>query len=652
MDYIQQPPVVQQVSKMVSDSLQCQVERDLKFPIITGMQGVGKTRAGQEVCRAISSSSVKVGYISNAKLLRLGEPYEIESCLAWALIMAFLPNFTPPPGMHYDMNMVMNKAKKDFGNKNVSLVIQIDEYRTNVPAINLLLVGCVTILTKSAFHVVVVLTGIKPVIDVSPNKLGSKFHVVPFVLNPLVPLADETISAFSKALQIKQGVKLCQDLQTLLLVCGGYPASMVAAIEQLKGITDIGIRNYMRESGILPLEHVKTVYDTLVNHLAERYNENRWVDAISSLPTGPPDFSKKDEGKKLSLRSKTLLTRVLLYSLAGVPIEKDNKVIDDVEVTYKNMEQSGLVTLTKVTSNDSDNYTVSLPLLAMSVMNQYLHVVDFGILDNPFEVGFNPHEKLSIASFAARVRVMIASVGAGKTCTMEQLRPGAIFKNTSGKVLLVKIPNEVKCFELGHLLKNISKSGPIKTGLQGNGVDLPNLDGTMWMAAINEEGVDGGALFSGTFDTKEVLILVLSQSKSLQTTTNVKDSVIQKGKVTDAVEKIVGVQNDWIEKWVSERAKAENKEVVVVYDLFSDRSTGPKFNPTNDIVLPTKKRGRLAAISTTNKQQQDVPVVSIVLTARGEINNAVGPALALRASIKRSDDVQGGNNKVKRGKRG
>ena len=75
------------------------------------------------------------------------------------------------------------------------------------------------------------------------------------------------------------------------------------------------------------------------------------------------------------------------------------------------------------------------------------------------------------------------------------------------------------------------KSGSLATGAKAVGHLLPTDDGTLWLAAPNEKGLDSGVLLSGKFGAQDVLVFLELQSKSLNATTAVDGSVVQNGMV-------------------------------------------------------------------------------------------------------------------------
>ena len=72
---------------------------------------------------------------------------------------------------------VIDKLRRDFS-PDVSVVLHIDEYSRNVPALNLVLAGCVDAAITHRFHVVPVLMGVRPLkADLVPEISGSRLLI-------------------------------------------------------------------------------------------------------------------------------------------------------------------------------------------------------------------------------------------------------------------------------------------------------------------------------------------------------------------------------------------------------------------------------------------------------------------------------------------
>ena len=610
-------PLREMVVEVVQKTMAKSEEREMCFPIITGMMGVGKTRFAQEVCKDLKGPNVIVGYIGDAgDLAGEGEKNLASERLAQALLMAFWRRIPAPNEVSYDLKSVIDKFRRDFKNPNVSVVLHIDEYSRNVPGLNLVLLGCVKAAITHHFHVVPVFTGVKPLTaDLVPQKFGSQFSFDRHTLSPLVADSLEMRVRFKEALRVHEGVELCQDLIMLLQACGGYPASIVATLQVLRSLSE-PVRKHMLSHGILPVDQVQAVYSKVVANLEQRYSETRWMEVLKNLV---PDKTG-EKVLRLTDRSRDLLRRVLLVALVDAAVKRSDVVFQPAsETTYDNLEGCGLVTLLPVDGSPSA-VTVTLPLLAMTAMNRFLTVVDLDVLDSPFATGFVAHEKLSMVSLATRLRVLAALKAPGSTCTLAELRPGSliVFKKGKGD-LVITLPANVNLLQVGALVK----SGSLVTGANALGHPLPTDDGTLWLAALNEQGLDSGVLLCGKLGGKDVLVFIESQSKSLNATTAIDGSFVSNGMVKTVLNDMEAVRSDWVKTWLVERSKKDDKPVVVVRDVFTDRKTGPQFKK-NGVGLPD--------VPTAKGEGE---TVAVVFTSRDEMPTAIGSVLSMRAALKR-----------------
>jgi hypothetical protein len=636
MDFVP-TPMFDSVLTVIKKSMASKVERDFIIPVVTGMMGVGKTRFGQELCRSLASNRVVTGFLNSPDQLRPGEPAIAEQCLAEALLRAFWPSRPAlPMNIQFTLSDVIDKLRADFGCEDIAVVLQIDEYSRNVPGVNGVLMGCVGALTgRDTFHVVPILTGVRPMADVAPRLFGTKYLFDRFTLAPIGVDSLATREAFAKAIKMTS-TTWGPHLETLLTVCGGYPASIVALVDVLKGLQEKKFSE-LQQRGVLPPDDAEAVYKGVLGKVDDRYKEARWFEVFGSAANMD---SIDKEKRQVTDRTRRLLVRILLFALGDVPVTR-NQIVhpDKPNYSFAALEQVGLVTLSRSGNghadeapNEVEECRLSLPLLAMSVMNGYLKVVEWGILDNPFSVGFAIHEKLAMASLAVRVWAWREARGVGAKCTLSELRPGAtVVGLAGGDELSIKLPASVRCEQLAFKIE----SGKLCTGLDGTGPTLSSDDGTLVMMAQNERGIDGCAVFSGTWKGEDVVVCWLSQSKSLELTTAQPDSVV----TNDVVKKIADVEGHLVKAWLQGRAGEKDKPVLFVYDVFSDRAPGAKF-AANGLELPSASRtlGRKGAV--------------IVATTRENMAAAVGSALGIRASLKRAADKPPVGEASKEKKRG
>jgi len=505
------PTIVEEIRHTLQQSAEC----DLFVVDIDGMIGVGKSRLAQEACRKVLSPLVKMGTITCAsQLAGEGDPTAASERLAQALLLAFWGTVPSANEIEYDLSTVIAKLRKDFGPE-VQLVVHIDERARNVPGVILVLKGAADAVAMH-MHIAFVLSGTSSVEKIRPELQGSRFQIKSHTVTPLDMDSLELKMNFAKALRLADGVELCDDVQTLLAACGGYPASIVAALAAIRRELSFNPSHFSR-TGLLATPVVQRIFNEVVTNLEGRYSETRWVEALIGLQKG-------DDKRQLSENSQALLKHVMLVSLVGAPVMFNEKVLASLPVrgsiTYNDLQIAGLVTL--LPHNEPNAYKVVLPLLALTVMNRFLRVVDLGVLDSPFEGGFAAHEKLGVVSLAVRTRALIALKGVGATCTLAELRPHRFIKvKAAAPQLVIKLPASVRVVQLGRLL---DAAGAPVIASSANSEALSAEDGTIWVAYTNEEGLDGGAVFPGTMGGEEVLVFFEEQIKALDATTDIANA--------------------------------------------------------------------------------------------------------------------------------
>ena len=619
------PTIVQQIEH----TLNHYQERDLYVIDIDGMMGAGKSRLAQEACQRVRSPMVKMGTIESVFVLAgEADPTSANERLAQALLMAFWGKIPSANEITYDLATVIEKLRKDFGPE-VKLVLHLDERSRNVPGLNLLLHGAVSALVRSELrmHIAFVLSGTSSVEKIQPSLKGSRFQIKSHTVTPLNMDSPELKKNFAKALVLNEGVELCDDLQTLLAACGGYPASIVAALAAIRSELRLNSSEFSR-TGLLSTPTVQGVFNKVVANLEGRYGETRWVEAITGLV-------KDNEKRHLTDNSHALLKHIMLVSLVGAPVKCTDFVLANLPrrgtITYNDLEASGLVTL--LPHSEPNAYKVVLPLLALTVMNRFLHVVDLGVLESPFEGGFAAHEKLGVASLAVRIRALIALKGVHASCTLADLRPHRYIKHKTGEELVIKLPASVRVVQLGRLL---DPTGLPVTASSANSEALSSEDGIVWVAYTNEEGLDGGAVLSGTLGKKKVIVFFEEQFKALDATTDIANARLQNAIVKKVLGGLEKVRPVWIKAWLAHRAAKEKKSIVVVHDLFTDKEKGPEFDWTQvEFPEPVEGLGK---------------TVAMVLTTREDLPEAFGAALSTRVSLKRPAVVSATASATKKSK--
>lgn len=578
---------------------------------------MGKTRVGKQVCTALSGRTflqgiqtfvVKAGFVSNPSFL--GDGYEGTTgkidqniqCLAKVLVRAFFSQEDAANLSHSSLKAVVAKLRSEF-DPNVAIVLHVDEYLVNVKAINALVFGTVRALTDSEFNlrVTLVLTGMKPVVGIHTLAAGSRFTLKTHVLSPLP--TDEVKRSLGLAVGIAPNVEWDYKLETLVEMCGGYPASLVALLYELQHVDD---QVRLQTEGLVSLLDAKGVYARLQGNLENRYGDVRWLELL--YPTVPVNE------RKLSLDSQHLLRRVVLFSMAAFPVDRADHILLSKALTYAKLEESGLVVLTQV----GQHWSIWMPLLAVVLVNNRLKVVDWEMLDDPFNVDFKVQERLALASLSLNLRALTEARGAGESIPVSLLRPGS--QMSQGDALMIILPSQIKCQHLG-----MFESGQLRTGEDATGPPPSTEDGTILMMPTNEAGIDGAAVFSGTLEGQVVIVVFLSQSKSLMPTSSVTVNRLEQAQVTSILCGMEMAGKKLATSWLQSRLTKQ--DVVFVFDIFTDKEPAPRFSMS----AYAAPRGSPTRSSSAAKPQSSVKFV----TTRVELPHVLGPVLAIRASLKR-----------------
>lgn len=555
--------------------------------------------------------NVKTGYMGSPNVISqysgdFGADPQNEQCLADALVAVFFKSnrmkWSP-----YTFDTVIAKLKSEFG-EDVALVLHVDEYSRSINNVQALLRGAAVALRDRGFCVTLVLTGMKPSEALELNT-ASCFSLVPCVLAPLLDqvLVNQSVAG---ALGIEPEVKWDNNLYTLVEMCGGYPASLEALVQELKYFKD---QTNLKTSGWVSCEDAKKVYSSIQYALSVRYGQQRWSSFFPST-SKVPTVAYNEYGRFID--AKALLRRVALISTARLLVDPDCAILEQpnyADVTYRQLEPSGLMTLEPA---GNGIVFVGMPLLAIGAMNKADQFVDWDMLENPFEVTFSAQERLALASLSLRLRALTELHGVGALRSVSELRPGATMvvpQGESKEKLKIRLPKSLKCLYLGTLIKN----GKLHLDFDGQGDPPSSEDGTILMMATDEQAIDGVAVLSGKRGDQDVLVVFLSQS--IKPTTDVSSGTLDNGLVTGVLTGMEVVGNRLLEIWLDERVK-KGAKVEFVCDLFSDKELGPGFR-IGDVVVESPRN----------------PTV-LFLTSRSQLKEVVGPVLHVRGSLKRSVD--------------
>jgi hypothetical protein len=690
-----EPPLLKEAKIALDSTFEAPEVRYWRVPVVTGMSGVGKSRLGYELCR-LSQNSLElrrrvVGYIAFAKDIHVSRKGDKLQTLADALVLAFVPPESRT-NLVYTFVDVMHSMQSQYG-KHVSVVLHVDEYQQNIIALNELIRGCVAASTDYMFKVIPIFTGIKPLIDIGkPTDTSDLSHTkVSYFrahLPPLDAMSPALMNSFATAIGVYDDVPLGLNLRMLLKLCGGYPSSISVAVSEIRVNIKNGAHNTMTREGIVSIKELKNVYDRIVYREMHRFDQKRWEDSF---------------GKGVHVER--VLMRLALSALCDGKVSH-HFISGGLKITLDEMSTTGLLSIVKskpdtteqenMNDEREEKFEVILPAIALSIMNSYLRIIDIDVLGNPFQEGFTIHERLAMCSIVMRVKFQKLLKNQQqldmkqkyaqnqtqipeppKTMLLADLRPGARIRENLAisNDLKINIPDRVTYQFLELLLKDVKDGAVVQNDSQAE--VLPE-DGTVFISALDEQGLDGGALFSGVLHGKEVLVLFISQSRSIKLTTSTR---LQRHHVIAATRGLMKVKDSWIAKWIAKRAKSEAREILVIYDIFCEKEEGRMFN--NDCVLlpreillndvkeanenldaakieaakdkkPSKKPGKAIVFAQANLDNatkalkawdlQQLKTEIVVLTTGNNIKTVIGPILALRTNLNDRNNVTSGKH--------
>ena len=302
----------------------------------------------------------------------------------------------------------------------------------------------------------------------------------------------------------------------------------------------------------------------------------------------------------------SIIARLVVFSLAEVHIERSSIVLKQFPVTFSKLEETGLIQL-----NDAKTYgrfVVGFPILALSVMNEFMEHQLPDTIVHPFTTGFMSVEQLALGSLYYHylaARYLSLESDTEVLCDLSSLRPGA---RVVGDASMLKLQTSelVGFVQTGTKISSTSSSVNQEFQLgsdQKGGVILPK-PGLFMMSAANQQGVDGVVVLSGKFKGKDAVILILSQSKSLEMSSNVHENPVTTGHVNSCIQKMKEMESAYIQAWLKNHHP--EKKVVVIYDIFTNKVLGEQFKEPDALPDDAQVASRIIMITSRNEMTQVV----------------------------------------------
>jgi len=538
-----------------------------------------------------------------------------------------------------DTITLQRQFAKDFSGAQHALVV-IDEYQADVQSTKRCIESAASWWT-AGFKVFLVICGTRPVYDVPLSNKLPYDHLRSFEVKPLEASSALLHRSFCASLGVDPELNTV-NLKTLLRACGGFPASVMAlrqAILHPSHQYETAL-NQLRANGILSISDAQRYYDDVLSEVKSRYGESRWRAVFSA-----------QQSDRVSDNTRELLERIMFFALDETVVTTSDPVLaSKPSVTYLELEASGMLALDYVgrRKERGGQATVRLPLLALAVMDDFMKVVPFGVLSSPFGSQFFDTELVGQAALAVRLKAKRLLAGARNPATMSlsDLRPGAVTQPSSAENdLVINVPEHVTWYALGSPLTKAKAE--VRSGADGMGPVATVHAGTVATTALNEKGTDGVALLDGAWCKQPADIVVLSQYKSLLPTSEVLDQPMTQGELAKILQALASVLPANVKALLDAALSAPRsggpqqpgssaaspaaapKQVVIVYDVLTDKELGARFKETR-LELPPA----LGKVVGTGSARG----VVVLLTHRLAISQALGSVLSLRGSLKRERD--------------
>ena len=355
----------------------------LRFPVVLGTMGGGKTRLGREVADNVVLFAAEQGVDAVALFLDLftlqaklpaEKPFgPRRDELAAALFLAIFPGQPIPPNL--SMAIMSARIKEAWGGQVEFVVLHVDEFGADPKLGRRLMTLCTSSLGVSdSVHVIPITTGVQVIDDglyeevlkvstTTPQKIA----LVRLELSEVSterPLGEKTAleEAFANALGFDWATyEGCENLRWLYRDCGAHPRIVQDLVDLLFRETWRAVLDGMRTSGKLEEPKAKAIFDALIPVVQNEYPLEKWHSIVRKNVDQPGSHDSK------RLSTKPLVRRLLICSSTGRLIDLNKPVLDDTsgvglevrsDATYSECQASGLVRIDRKFEGRSPNCTV------------------------------------------------------------------------------------------------------------------------------------------------------------------------------------------------------------------------------------------------------------------------------------------------------
>jgi len=487
--------------------------RQLNFRAVTGPMGIGKTTLAARLVCALADEfrglalTVRISDLS--LLLAAASPLSSNDLLAAALFHGMFPEARIAANL--DLEAVCKWVHSAFG---VNMVfINLDEFQANIEATSRMMSAAMySFSAERNFQIYPVASGIWPIgasaelLRVPTDKRSeSLVDEVALSFAEFVSEAtalEELFASFLAFAGLAENLQ-CDVLREAFDDCGGFGHMVRALADQIRRQhADGKLSNLF--TGRRPLfsyQEASEVTQAMSSELAKHeYSEYRWHQIVR--PDGGGEVDQMTVAARASWAESTrlVMARVVLCILTDRKVDLNARILPNdggvnprlSAATYKDAAKSGLMGL--------DGNVLVAPPAWVLVMSKHTGVLPTGAGDiiDPFKNDDNSHEKLALATLY--FRVLAAHVFGDALVPISSLRPGA---HAQGALLdELTLPQATASPNLVFRTRFLDAPGPEKL-----------FAGQVQMAAKNEPGLDGWALFEALLNGASVLVLWLSQSK-------------------------------------------------------------------------------------------------------------------------------------------
>ena len=559
--------------------------RQLQFYAVTGPMGVGKTTLAERLVLALAKEfkglplSVRISDLVTV-LGRAVATYTPDDLLAAALFRALFPGHPIPAGLA--LSAVCDAVRSNF---KVGLVfIDLDEFQKDSEVTRGILgASMFSFDTGRTLSIYPIASGIWPVDasiallrdpkDTSSESLVREIDLsfAEFVSDPAA--LNELYASFLAFAELPETLA-CDVLRQAFDDCGGFGHLVRALAAMLKRQKNKLVNLYAGRRPLLSYPQASDVLQAVATALAyKEYSDARWHQIVRLK--GGEEFveGKVTERDSWTQSTRLVMVRVVLCILTDRKVDLNARILPDdgganprlTAATYKDAAKTGLMGL--------DGNVLIAPPLWVRVMCQHADVLPFGVNDiiDPFKNDDNSHEKLALATLF--FRLLATHVFGDALVPVASLRPGADAQGAllEGLTLRQAAAEPALVFRTRFL----ASPGPEKL-----------LAGHVQMAAKNEPGLDGWALFEVLLNSAPVLVLWLSQSKWRTAVVGSKgvaatSAVMRSSEAQDYLDLMIAPSETLL---AQVEAEYPNRKVVRAFDLFTTH-IGP-VRGFKELVLP------------------------------------------------------------------